>query len=187
MDGQRHLRRAGFEDRLSGQPDGQPDSVFQVAGGGVANGALAVVIMTPKLFRCLVISWFLLSLAAGAIDWLFPSLISASLNKALETTREADFIREHLFIFAFIGIPWLLLFFAGAFGLLFFKRWARPAALYSTLIGLVLFPFTGPSLSSGLANSLNEASLLLWGAVLAVAYFSPLSERFSAEKITSSE
>ena len=67
---------------------------------------------------------------------------------------------------------------AGLVGLLAFKRWGRELSLWSTLVFLVIFPFTGPVVSSGVGSSLSDLSMILWGAVLAVAYFGPIRVRF---------
>ena len=67
---------------------------------------------------------------------------------------------------------------AGLVGLLLFKRWGRTLSLYSTLAEFLVYPFQGPSVSSALESTFLEASILVWGAVLALAYFSTVSTRF---------
>ena len=71
-----------------------------------------------------------------------------------------------------------LIFVVGLVGLFNFKAWARALSLYSTLASLLLFPFAGPSLFGGLESTLGEAAAMLWGAILALSYFSPVSNRF---------
>ena len=73
-----------------------------------------------------------------------------------------------------LAVAWL----AGLVGLFRFKRWARSLSLYSTLAGFLIAPFMGAYLSSGLETSLFDASTTLWGAVLALSYFSAVSDRF---------
>ena len=65
-------------------------------------------------------------------------------------------------------------------GMYFFKRWARSANLVLSALLIVVAPALGHIVLSGIAQGLGEIALLLWGAVLAMAYFSPLSERFEA-------
>ena len=67
---------------------------------------------------------------------------------------------------------------AGLVGLFYFKRWARSLSLYSTLAGYLFAPLIGSSLYSGLESALSDGSSVLWGAVLALSYFSPVSQRF---------
>ena len=87
-----------------------------------------------------------------------------------------------------LGNPWisggLLFCLAVAFlvalvGLFGFKRWSRPLSLTVTGLGILFGNLLiSPSQSSGMENVLSEASTTLWGAILAVAYFSAISPRF---------
>lgn len=135
--------------------------------------------MSPTYFRGLVITSLVLTAAASVIDWLFPSFISQALADALHNEPPSEFIETRPFLALAVFLPWTLAAVASTIGLLFFKRWARVVALYSTLIGFAFYPFFGATVSSALASALSEASFLLWGAVLALAYFSPISERFA--------
>jgi hypothetical protein len=66
-------------------------------------------------------------------------------------------------------------------GLYLFKRWARTANLVLAALIIVVWPAMGHVVLSGLAQGLGEIALLLWGAVLALAYFSPIRERFESK------
>lgn len=74
--------------------------------------------------------------------------------------------------------PLLCAWLAGLIGLFFFKRWARSLSLALTFLGLAILVSLGPTLLSSLESSLLEASSMLWGVILALAYFSPVSARF---------
>ena len=113
------------------------------------------------------------------IDWLFPSFISQALADALQNEPPSEFIETRPFLARAVLLPWSVAAVARIIGRLFFKRWDRVVALYSTLIGFAFYPFFGATVSSALASALSEASFLLRGAVLALAYFSPISERFA--------
>lgn len=63
-------------------------------------------------------------------------------------------------------------------GLFLFKRWARSLACWTTVIFCLLLLFDGPVLMSSLENTCYEISNILLGAVLALAYCSPISARF---------
>lgn len=73
-----------------------------------------------------------------------------------------------------LWVAWLI----GFVGLFRFKAWARSLALYSTLASTFVHAFLGLSLSSGLTSMLYEGSAMLWGAILALSYFSAVSARF---------
>ena len=63
-------------------------------------------------------------------------------------------------------------------GLFGFKHWSRPLALTVTALGIVANLFLPPSLSSGIESVLSDTISTLWGAILAVSYFSAISARF---------
>lgn len=69
---------------------------------------------------------------------------------------------------------------AGFVGLFMLKRWGRSLSLWLTVIGLPLYLLMGPTLSSPLEAMLTDASTLVWGACLALAYFSLVATRFEA-------
>ena len=61
----------------------------------------------------------------------------------------------------------------------FFWRPARVLALIGTLLAIEALPFFEPFVATGLATLFNEGSSILWGMVLALAYWSPLAQRFA--------
>ncbi len=137
--------------------------------------------MSPTFFRCLVLCSVLLLFASAVVDWLFPSLVSQSITTAIENESVPNFLENHPFLGLTLLLPWLIVVLASTIGLLFFKRWARVLALYSTFFSFGFYPLFGlsvSSVSSVLATAFSDASLMLWGAVLALAYYAPVSERF---------
>ncbi|MGZ8252138.1 MAG: hypothetical protein ACXW1P_06865 [Methylophilaceae bacterium] len=135
--------------------------------------------MTPTNFRCLIVLSALLPVASGLVDALLPSLLPLSLSEAYESLPYPAMFKNTLW-FVLFG-PWLALVLVSTVGLFFFKRWARLLSFYTTVIGFVFYPFFGPILASGWSSALSDASFITWGAVLAIAYYSPLGERFTAK------
>lgn len=140
------------------------------------NGTLAL--MSQKKFRALIFIYVGL-IAASTIAAFAPGGYSQALSDALDN-EPSPAILENLWLMFGLVAPFALAAMAGMYGLYMFKRWGRMLSLYSTLAGLVLFPFFGPSLYSGLESALFEASTLLWGAILALSYYSGISAKFSA-------
>ena len=134
--------------------------------------------MSATAFRCLVIVSIALQLLASCIDAFFPSLIPPELSSATESVTLSTVFESPWFI-RFL-ITFVALLYAANIGLLFFRRWARTLSLWGTVVSFGLLPLLGADISSGLANAIQELSSLLWGAVLAIAFFSPLRERFSS-------
>jgi len=137
-----------------------------------------LALMSARYFRWFIILSVLLAGGAAALDALFPSLIPQSLSIALENEPVPRII-ENLTLSLVLFLPLAAASITGVVGLFLFKRWGRTLSLYSTVLGFGLYPFLGPTVSSGWSSTLSEASVLLWGAVLAVAYVSPLRDRFS--------
>lgn len=63
-------------------------------------------------------------------------------------------------------------------GMILFWRFARPGFLITTALWIGLSPFLGLSVTLPLEGALYYLATLCDGAALAMAYFSPLSERF---------
>src|SRR5258708_2334291 len=91
--------------------------------------------------RCCVLGSFVLIALGAAVDLIFPSAIPKPLRDAavqayLDHTRPRTFMWL-LSFGALVGAAW----FIGAIGVLFFKRWSRPLALWSTILASALYPF----------------------------------------------
>jgi hypothetical protein len=135
--------------------------------------------MTSTQFRALLLFSVATGLAAASIDALFPALLPEALSAAWEKDPPFDPAPEHLWLWVAVLVPWLVASVASTIGMFFFRHWARPLALIVAILGLAESPLFGPELSSGWSSALLEASFLSWGAVLALSYFSPLSQRFA--------
>lgn len=134
--------------------------------------------MTPTIFRGLVVLSVLLSIASATIDALLPSLLPHALSQAYENVPLPAMAETPLWLV--LLVPWLGVAMVSTVGLFFFKGWARLLSFLSTTFGFALYPLLGITLSSGWSSALSDASWVTWGAVLALAYYSPLSGRFVA-------
>jgi hypothetical protein len=63
-------------------------------------------------------------------------------------------------------------------GLFFFRRWARPLYLVTTILATLLLPVSGPYVASGWSQMIDELGLIVSGVILALIYWSPLKELF---------
>ncbi|MFP8780332.1 hypothetical protein [Hydrogenophaga sp. RWCD_12] len=66
----------------------------------------------------------------------------------------------------------------GLVGLFLFKAWARPLSVFATAFALLLQPFIGASVFSGIEFALIGIESTLWGVILALSYSSPIGDRF---------
>lgn len=134
--------------------------------------------MTTTQFRALILVSVATSLAGGFLDSLFPSLLPDAFSAAWEKELPSSPLIENLWLLAAVLGPWLVASIVSTIGLFFFWHWVRPFALIVAVLSLAVSPLFGSTLTSGWSSALLEASFLTWGAVLALAYCSPLSQRF---------
>lgn len=134
--------------------------------------------MTPAYFRALIVISVAACFAGSVIDFLFPSLVSAALSAAVESEPPPALLADSPWVLLAISAPFAVAAIASTIGLFYFRRWARILSLVVLGAGFAFTPFLGTTLTSGLSYALIEFAATTWGAVLAIAYCSPLSQRF---------
>jgi hypothetical protein len=134
--------------------------------------------MTIARFRLFLTASVILSLATIATVFL-PDGYSQALADAY-ASEPPPWLFEHEGRMFGVGGVALALMIAGYVGLFLLTRWGRALALALTVLAFPLYLLTGPTLSSPLESMLTDASNLVWGACLALAYFSPVATRFEA-------
>ena len=136
------------------------------------------MIATPRLFRTLMLASLGLSILAFIIDITVPALVPEIVRSAEEQYWNSTSTAGLTFRISLL-VGYVILSLAAFVGMYFFKPWARTANLVLSALLLVIAPALGHIVLSGLAQGLAEIALMLWGAVLALAYFSPISQRFT--------
>lgn len=138
--------------------------------------------MTRSRFRWMLAAYCLAFVAAAIATW-FPqysqALVDAYAAEPMPWSADSVAMGYALAV----ALPYLLIAALGVqvatiAGLCLFKRWARSLSLWLTVAGLLLVPFAGATVAWGLESALWEASTLLWGAILAAAYWSPVRTAF---------
>jgi hypothetical protein len=136
--------------------------------------------VSARFFRGLMLASLGLTILAFIIDITIPPLVPEEVRFAEEVywnEMSSAGLAFRLGVFIVYVAASLVAF----VGLYLFKRWARTANLVLAALIIVVWPAMGHVVLSGLAQGLGEIALLLWGAVLALAYFSPISERFESK------
>lgn len=132
--------------------------------------------MTPSRthFRLLLAIQVALMLASMAAGWSDPSpAFTLALEAEPDPLRDAD----PLLLIAMLCV--LVTFMVASLaGLFAFRAWGRSLAWWSTVASLAAYPFLGVTVLSPVEGLLSEASSMSWGALLVLAYFSPLSREF---------
>jgi len=134
-------------------------------------------VMTKARFRILILL-YVASLAATGIEELyFPAQFSEELAAAYSTESLPPFaLNPTIFLPLAAALSSAIIVPPAA--MFYFRKWGRSFGTCATVAMLVALPFLGPSLSSGFGTSVSQLSAILWGAILALAYFSPLSRDF---------
>ena len=138
--------------------------------------------MSVALFRGMVLASWALALLGAFADQAWPDLLSEELAMALANLPPPAGLDSESLLGDLLAGGLALLLLAGGLAasvaVCFFKRWGRAVMLWSTPVALAVVVWMGPTVMSGVAAALYELSSMLWGAVLAAAYWSPLSARF---------
>jgi hypothetical protein len=138
--------------------------------------------VNEKYFRYLLIL-HVVCILAGLLAALIPGGYSQALSDAYSNEPLPwNWNTEHIWIILAVAVPLLAAAVAGVIGLYLFKRWGRTLSLYITGISLILNLLIGPTLSTPLENMFLDTSMLLWGAILALSYYSALSSRFNVNR-----
>ncbi|HEX7012239.1 MAG TPA: hypothetical protein VF161_05820 [Steroidobacteraceae bacterium] len=136
---------------------------------------------TLNVFRVLIASSLTLSVLAAFADTWWPDLLPKPLEAAYEAYLEASPGPSEPVVLALaivsVGV------FVAALGLMLLKPWARALALWTTLLSIMFSPAFGAGAYSGLTVVLIESAAMLWGAALAMAYFSELRSRFETPRL----
>jgi len=135
-------------------------------------------VITETGFRVVLAS----SVAAGIVGIMVMTLSEATLPFDLQryvSRQIAGPISPRDLVAFVIWVPAMVISLIAAIGMFVFWRPARVLALIGTLLALAALPFSEPFVATGLATIFNEGSSILWGMALALAYWSPVAQRFA--------
>lgn len=133
--------------------------------------------MTPNGFRWLLWAYLASILATVLVSLAWPGHPHP---EAVETEAVTGSAFDHAWAWFFL-LPLSIAILASYVGLFSFRRWARALALATTVLSVGLYPLIGVEMMSWPELALSDLSCMLWGAVLATAYFSPVSAHFTAD------
>ena len=137
-----------------------------------------VIVITETGFRVVLASSVAAGIAGIIVMMLSETSLPFDLQRYVSRQSEGLFSGQDL-LALIIWIPAMVVSLIAAIGMFLFWRPARVLALIGTLLALAALPFSEPFVATGLATLFNEGSSILWGMVLALAYWSPLAQRFA--------
>lgn len=130
------------------------------------------------VFRTLLVLSIVLSIVGAVIDLVIPGLVPKYLSDAYEAYAASEASMTAIFIVGIVSLAMFVVAIVATVGLLVLQRWARSLALWSSVVSFLLYPFLGATLQSGLAMMLAYIAMTLWGAALAMAYYSDVKSHF---------
>ena len=135
----------------------------------------------PQLFRGLILISLGCLIANLGITFLVPSLIPEPLRLADENYMQsaAESGSALYDLLQLLIIAGLLVASISAFiGMFLFKPWARPLNVILAFSSFIIWPLLGYNLASGWSQAISDFALIILGGVIAMSYFSPISNHF---------
>ena len=133
--------------------------------------------MTKRRFRIAVILPAVVAGLALIADLAGESSLPVPLQEHLDNELEGAFTASQWIIIA-LALPIVAGWLASFFGMLSFRPHSRSLSIAVALVSLVLYPLWGPTVEPGLTTALTELSSMLYGAVVAISYYPPVSNWF---------
>ena len=131
-----------------------------------------------KLFRGLMLTALVLALLDLVVTFALPELVPEPLRQADEQITDGVSTAA-LTIKVIIFIAFVSACIVAFVGLYRFRPWAPITNVVLSVASLFIWLVLGYNLSSGLAQALSDAASMVWGAVLALAYFTPIRSKFA--------
>lgn len=88
---------------------------------------------------------------------------------------------SHLIVVVASAVAFLIAYLASCIGLLMFKRWARPLFIGVAVVGIVVLPFEGVTLTSPLLSTVETLFSMVDGALLVMLLFDPIKAKFAKQ------
>ena len=118
------------------------------------------------------------------LDWLtsYSLFIAKRYFESHRKHRESIFSSDFGFIAIGIFLVFCVVLLISTYvGLFMFKSWSPRLSIYTTILAIPLAIVSGPTAMSGLSSLLSELSCYLWGSIIALTFFSPISNEFKAK------
>ncbi|MEZ5537059.1 MAG: hypothetical protein R3F02_15730 [Thiolinea sp.] len=140
--------------------------------------------MSKAKFRLLLLVTIVLVVLAGTSDNLWQNSVQKQVFEYAYNLESAVEVGESLVLvtLAFLAILFSI---TSIIGLMLFKNWARHLYLATLILSATSYPFQGVSIFSGLSQLFYDTSILLFGVILCLIYYSPVADYFQDENSTS--
>jgi len=132
--------------------------------------------MTVIRYRLILVASVAAALMSAGLS-LITSWLPPELRAYVEAANDAPLTPTEV-VAGSLGVLSGVAALVACFGLWRFRLWGRPLAVIATALGLAAGLGFGPAVQSVWAQFVYDTGGLLWGALLAVSYWSALSDRF---------
>jgi len=132
-----------------------------------------------KLFQVLVVMSTLNYVILFFLPY-FPEVFTPEVQKVLSYNGYGAVISSHLFIYGTVFLLWIL----SAIGMFFFQSYGRTLFLVMYVLSILMIPFFGVAVSAPAESFMFAIGDTLDIAIIALAYFSPLSGYFKLRVTT---
>lgn len=135
--------------------------------------------MNPAtLFRLSLLGTLLLTFAGVVVEILTFSHLPPELQPHTTFGKKEESFSPLDMVIAIIGLLLIPAMIIGFIGLYRWQSWARRLFLIVIAVSYAMTPFLGNYVYSGLTYAIYSLATLLSGFTLALAYFSPVAEKF---------
>ena len=139
------------------------------------------MLVSPRSFRLLLLLAVVVALAANFVDVSFPGALPlAFAHRSTELLSGGIGLKV---AFALTGVTSLVTSVIGTIGLALFRRWSRPLTVISVMFQAFSYLLTAYFVTSGAKFALCMLANALTGVIIALAYCSPLAERFDSRPL----
>lgn len=140
--------------------------------------------MSKRTFQCLIISKWLLLILTMILYVTTKKLLPPELRAYFETQQNLPLTNTET-IFLWIILGWLVFAFVNSIWLFMFKNWARRTFVLLLIINVLITPIpigTG-YVMTGWTMLTYYLSAVVDGVLIALMYFSPISEMFETQSM----
>ena len=132
--------------------------------------------MKPEsIFRWLLAISIILTLLGLILEYTTSPLLPPAVQEVLDAEMQAEITTGDLIMLA-IGLPALAVLLAGYIGLFLLKPWGRACFIFSSIAIYLITPLLGSFLMTGVAYMSYDLASVCIGAIVAMAYLSPVKD-----------
>jgi len=125
---------------------------------------------TKTVLRVAVVAEWVFGIVVIILSVVLEAFLPEPLQDYVAWTVEQDISLGEILVFL-ITVPLLLVYLVSSVGLFLLKNWARWLYLWTTVVFCFLYPFFGPTVEHGIADAVDEVTVILSGVIIGIAFF----------------